>query len=66
MTSLMVDHVTFGSECLTAALDSTLEGALIFVNPHVYSEVLFLTERLPTAWVCTLEWLRPIVELQVL
>ena len=63
---LVVTHVSLGSERLPAALNAALEGALILVNPHVNCEILFLAESLLTAWECTLEWLRPVVELQVL
>ena len=66
VTPLMVKHVTFCSKCLRTALNAAFERALISVDPHVNCEILFLAESLLTAWECTLEWLRPVVELQVL
>ena len=66
MAPFVIAHVSLGSERLPAALNAALEGALIAVDSHVNSKIAFLAESLLTAWECTLEWSRPVVELQVL
>ena len=66
VTPLMVMHVAFGSKCLPTALNAAFIRAFVSVDPHVDSEILFLTEGLLTAREWTLEGLRPIVQLHVL
>ena len=64
MTTLMVTHVTFGSEALSATL-GTRERSFIDMNSLVDAKILFFAEGFTTAWECTLVRLSPIVQMQM-
>ena len=60
MTSLVVSHVAFRPEAFSTAL-RTHKWSLVLVYPHVYLQVLLLTEGFITVWKSALEGLGAVV-----
>ena len=64
MTSLVVQHVSFGAEALAAALRAG-ERPLVRVDPLMNLQILFLAEALVAARELALKGLCPVVEVHV-
>ena len=64
MPSLVILHVSLGPEALPAPLRAD-ERPLVTVDEHVDAQVLLLRESLSASGFGALEWLGPIVEVEV-